>query len=178
MADAGSTGISSAHLERTLVLVKPDGVRRALIGDIIRRLDATGLKLIGSKLVQVDRPFAERHYTYEDIAVRHGEAIRNQLLEYITEGPVAAMVYEGIGAVAVVRKLCGSTEPAKSAPGTIRGDYCHQSYALCNDAKVAVRNVIHASATPEEAATEVALWFPDRELVSYRRSDQNEHFLD
>lgn len=178
MAAVRPSEASLAHLERTLVLVKPDGVRRALVGEIIRRLDTTGLKLVGLKLVQVERSFAERHYTYEDIAVRHGEAIRNQLLDYITEGPVAAMVYEGIGAVAVVRKLCGSTEPAKSAPGTIRGDFCHQSYGLCNDAGVAVHNVIHASASPEEATTEVALWFPPDEQVAYRRSDQAEHFLD
>jgi nucleoside-diphosphate kinase len=145
------------------------------VGEIIRRLEATGLKIVALKMVQVDRPFAERHYTYEDIAARHGEAIRNQLLDYITEGPVVAAAFEGIASVATIRKLCGSTEPTKSAPGTIRGDFCHHGYAFCNEVGQSIRNLVHASATVEEAKAEVALWFNHNEFISYRRSDQEEH---
>lgn len=167
--------IVAAHLERTLVLIKPDGVRRGIAMEVLSRFERVGLKIVGLKMIQVDRAFAEKHYTYEDIAVRHGEDIRNQLLDYIIEGPVIATVIEGIKAVETVRKLCGSTEPTKAAPGTIRGDYCHHGYLFCNAAQKAVRNVIHASASLEEAEREVALWFPQSEIFGYRRSDQEEH---
>ena len=165
------------HLERSLVIVKPDGVRRSLTGEVLKRIEATGIKLVALKMVRIDRAFAEKHYTHEDIGVRHGEEIREQLLRYITEGPVVAGVFEGIGCVSVIRKLCGSTEPAKSAPGTIRGDFCHHSYAFCNDIKESVRNVVHSSASVEEARTEVALWFQPGEIFNYRRSDQQEQLL-
>jgi nucleoside-diphosphate kinase len=163
------------HLERCLVLVKPDGVRRGLSGEILRRLEVTGLKVVALKMIKVDRNFAEKHYTYEDIAVRHGEAIRNQLLEYITEGPVIAAVFEGVACVATIRKICGKTEPSSSPAGTIRGDFCHQNYEFCNDVGQSIRNLVHASATVEEAKNEVSLWFGEQDFYSYRRSDQEEH---
>jgi nucleoside-diphosphate kinase len=169
--------IVEKHLEKCLVLVKPDGVRRGLASKILGRIERTGIKLIALKMVQVDRSFAERHYTYEDIGVRHGDEIRNQLLDYITEGPVVAAVFDGIGCISVIRKLCGSTEPAKSAPGTIRGDFCHHNYAFCNDVKRSIRNVIHASASVEEAKAEIAIWFQPNEFFNYRRSDQEEHLF-
>ncbi|HEV7398376.1 MAG TPA: nucleoside-diphosphate kinase [Pyrinomonadaceae bacterium] len=163
------------HLQKCLVLIKPDGVRRGLAGEVLKRLEVTGLKIVALKMVQVDRSFAEKHYTYEDIGVRHGEAIRNQLLDYITEGPVIAAVLEGVACVPTIRKICGSTEPSSSPAGTIRGDFCHQNYDFCNDAERSIRNLIHASATAEEALREVRLWFADQEFFSYRRSDQSEH---
>lgn len=163
-------------IERTLIIIKPDGVRRGISMEILSRFEKVGLKIVGLKMVHVDRAFAERHYTYEDIAVRHGEEIRNQLLDYIIESPVIVVAVEGLSAVSVVRKICGKTEPASADPGTIRADYCHQSYALCDLTKKAVYNVIHASATLPEAKNEVALWFSDEELFSYRRSDEIEHF--
>ena len=162
--------------ERTLILIKPDGVRRALSGKIIARLERAGLKLIALKMLQADRTTAEKHYTYEDISVRHGDHIRQILLNYITEGPIIAAVFEGVSAVEVVRKIAGSTEPLKSAPGTIRGDYCHHSYKHCESKKTTIKNVIHASASPNEAVMEVAVWFDEKELNSYRRSDECEHF--
>lgn len=163
------------HLERCLVLVKPDGVHRGLNGEILRRLELTGLKLVGLKMLQVDRQFAEKHYRYDDIAVRHSEAIWSQLLDYITEGPIVAAVFEGIACVATVRKICGKTEPTGSPAGTIRGDFCHHNYAFCNELGKSVRNLVHASATVEEAEMEVALWFDEKELHAYRRSDEAEH---
>jgi nucleoside-diphosphate kinase len=163
------------HIERALVLIKPDGLRRGISMNILSRFERVGLKIIGLKMVHVNREFAEKHYTHEDITVRHGEAIRNQLLDYITEGPVIAAVLEGVASVKVIRKLCGSTEPATASPGTIRGDYCHQSYALSNDVGKAIYNVIHASATTEEGVKESELWFSPSELVEYRRSDEAEH---
>ena len=163
------------HLERTLLLIKPDAVRRGIAMEVLSRFERAGLKIVGLKMVQVDRAFAEKHYTYEDIVVRHGEAIRNQLLDYITEGPVVVAVVEGIKAVEIVRKLCGTTEPTASAPGTIRGDYCHHGFAFSRAVEQSIRNVIHASASIEEAETEIALWFTASECFDYRRSDQQEH---
>ena len=164
-----------SHLERTLVIIKPDGVFRGISMKVLSRFERAGLKLVGLKLIKIDREFAQKHYTYEDIAVRHGDNIRNQLLDFITEGPVIAALIQGIKAVETVRKICGSTEPVKAAPGTIRGDYCHHSYSFCNDANRSIRNVIHASASLEEAAREVKLWFNDSEIFDYHRSDQEEH---
>jgi len=163
------------NIERTLVLIKPDGVNRGLSMEILSRFEKVGLKIVGLKFTHVERTFAEKHYTYEDIAVRHGEEIRNQLLDYITEGPVVAAVIEGVKAVETVRKLCGSTEPTAAAPGTIRGDYCHHGYDFCNAVGKAVRNVVHASASPEEGQQEVNLWFSESEIVNYERSDESEH---
>lgn len=163
------------HLERTLLLIKPDAVRRGLAMEVLSRFERAGLKIVGLKMVKVDRAFAEKHYTYEDIAVRHGEAVRNQLLDYIIEDPVVAAVVEGIKAVETVRKLCGATEPTAAAPGTIRGDYCHHGFEFSRAAGQAIRNIIHASASVEEAETEIALWFTASECFDYRRSDQQEH---
>lgn len=165
-------------MERTLCLIKPDGVRRSLVGEILSRFERKGLKIVALKLVQANRELAERHYTYEDIAVRHGEAVREALIRFLTSGPVAAFVVEGVAAVENVRTLCGATEPLKSPPGTIRGDFAHHTFALTAQAGEAVRNLIHASANAEDAAREIPLWFTPGEICVFRRSDQNEHFLD
>jgi nucleoside-diphosphate kinase len=153
-------------IERTLVLIKPDGVQRCIMGRVLTRFEDVGLKVVGMKMVWVDKKFAEQHYT-DDIAKRRGEKVREQLLDLITMGPVVAMVLEGINAVEIVRKMTGETEPGAAAPGTIRGDFAHVSFKYADANEVAVRNIIHASGNKEEAKTEVKLWFSKEELHTY-----------
>jgi nucleoside-diphosphate kinase len=140
--------------ERTLVLVKPDGVQRLLVGRIVGRFEERGLKIVGLKLVRVDRSLAERHY-----AVHRGKPFFEGLLAFITSGPLVAMVLEGPQAIAVVRSMVGATRPAEAAPGTIRGDLALET----------AQNLIHASDGPETATAEVALWFGADELLTYDR---------
>lgn len=154
-------------IERTLVLVKPDGVQRALIGRVIERFENAGLKIVGMKMVWADRNFAEKHYT-EDIAIRRGKEVREVLLQFITAGPVVAMVLEGVEVVEVVRKLVGGTEPKMALPGTIRGDFSHHSIAHTNELKKSIANLIHASGNKQEAEAEIKLWFDRKELHSYK----------
>jgi nucleoside-diphosphate kinase len=154
-------------IERTLVLLKPDAVQRAVCGEIISRFEKVGLKIVGMKMHWSDESHAKKHYT-EDITIRRGESIRNRLLKFLKEGPVVAIVLEGINAVEVVRKIVGGTEPKTALPGTIRGDYAHQSYDYADKKEIAVRNLIHASSSKEEAVTEIALWFAQNELHSYK----------
>jgi nucleoside-diphosphate kinase len=140
--------------ERTLVIVKPDGVQRGLVGPILTRFEARGLKIVGLKLVQVSRELAERHY-----AEHEGKGFYPGLLTYITSGPVVVASVEGTSAVQMVRNVVGATNPLNAAPGTIRAD-------LALDIG---RNLIHASDAPETAERELALWFAAEELVSYPR---------
>ena len=141
--------------ERTLVIVKPDGVQRGLIGEIIGRLERRGLKLEGLKLMQIDRALAERHY-----AEHVGKPFYEGLVSYITACPVVVAVFAGNDAIAVVRTTIGKTNPAEAAPGTIRGDLALE----------VGRNLIHGSDGPESARREVALFFAREELVSYERA--------
>lgn len=147
--------------ERTLLIVKPDGVRRGLIGRIISRFEEAGLLLVGMKLVEADEALLAKHYE-EHI----GKPFYPSLLELMMSNPVIAFVLEGEGAISVCRKLTGATNPENAAPGTIRGDFAH---ALPNG-----QNLIHASATTEDAEREVPLWFSDQELFSFQRAD-HEH---
>ena len=140
--------------ERTLVLVKPDGVQRQLAGRIISRFEERGFKIVGLKLVAVDRELAERHY-----AIHRDRPFFAGLIEFITSSPVVAMVLEGPAAIATVRSIVGATRPEQAAPGTIRGDL----------ALVTSQNLVHASDGPETAASELALWFRAEELLSYSR---------
>jgi nucleoside-diphosphate kinase len=140
--------------ERTLVLVKPDGVQRLLLGRIIARFEERGLKLVGLKLLQVDRRFAERHYE-----VHRGKQFFEGLLDFITSGPLVAMALDGPNAIAVVRSMVGATRPHEAAAGTIRGDLAVET----------AQNLVHASDGPETAAAELALWFGPGELVDYGR---------
>lgn len=140
--------------ERTLVLVKPDGVQRLLIGPIVGRFEQRGLKIIGLKLVVADRQLAERHY-----AVHRGKPFFEGLLEFITSGPLVAMALEGPRAIAVVRSMVGATRPEDAGAGTIRGDLALET----------AQNLIHASDGPETAASELALWFRPAELLDYER---------
>ena len=141
--------------QRTLVLVKPDGVQRALVGEILRRLEGRGLKLVGLKMMTVSNEVAGRHY-----AEHQGKPFYGGLISFITSGPVVAMVWEGREAVAVVRALMGATDPLKAQPGTIRGD-------LALDHGM---NLIHGSDSPARAETEVALFFKPGEHFEYERT--------
>ncbi len=155
-------------ISRTLVLIKPDGVKRALSGEIIRRFERVGLKIIGMKMVWVDREFSKQHYS-----AHVGKQFYNNLEKYLTMGPVIAMVLEGINAVELARKIVGGTEPNKSAPGTIRGDYAHHTFSYTDKKGKSTMNLIHASGNEEEAKQEIALWFAPEELHDYKRSDDD-----
>lgn len=178
--------------ERTLVLIKPDGIQRGLIGEIIKRYEQSGLKLVGIKMMVPTAEFVEQHYTVdpewriktgmktiesyrkkgkqppsEDPNVITGIILAN-LKKYLSAGPVIAMVWQGMHAVGIVRKITGSTEPLTSDVGTIRGDYTIDSYEISDVDGRAVRNLIHASGSTDESAKEIALWFKDNELTGYR----------
>jgi len=140
--------------ERTLVLIKPDGVQRLLVGRILARFEERGLKLVALKLALVDRPFAERHY-----AVHRGKPFFEGLLDFITSGPLVALALEGPNAIAVVRSMVGATRPHEAAPGSIRGDLAVET----------AQNLVHASDAAETASAELALWFSPGELLDYDR---------
>ncbi len=139
-------------MERSLVLVKPDGVQRGLIGEIIKRLERRGLRLIGGKFLQVPRALAEEHY-----GIHQGKPFYESLLDYITSAPVMAMAWDGPDAVAAIRQTMGATRPTEAAPGSIRHDFGLEIG----------RNLTHASDSPENGEKEVALWFSDVELVDW-----------
>ncbi len=162
-------------LERTLVLIKPDGVQRGLIGEIIKRFEQRGLKIVGLKLTVADQKTAEKHYT-EDITKRRGEKVRKNLLKYIISSPIIAIAIEGIDAIENVRKICGDTESKKAIPGTIRGDFSHMSYGHADEKNMALKNIVHSSSNKEEAAQELKVWFSPEEIHSYKRSD-DEHIV-
>ena len=141
-------------MERSLVLVKPDGVQRGLVGEVISRLERRGLRLVGARFVQVSKDLAETHY-----AVHQGKAFYEGLISYITSAPVMAMVWEGPNAVAAIRQTMGSTRPTEAAPGSLRHDFALE----------VGRNLTHASDSVENGANEVALWFKPEELVHWNR---------
>nr|WP_157641343.1 nucleoside-diphosphate kinase [Longispora albida] len=151
--------------ERTLVVCKPDAVARGLIGRVVQRIEDAGLKIVGAKMALMDAAFTRQHYA--DLEQRHGAAVYAANAEAMRRGPVLALVVEGVEAVGNVRRLVGPTYPDQAPPGTVRGDFAHHSRAHCTAAGKAVANLIHASATPEEAAAEVALWFSEAELFDY-----------
>lgn len=178
--------------ERTLVVIKPDGIQRSLIGRIITYYERTGLKLVGMKMLLVTPDFVEKHYLIDPDWKRKvgeksikayrekgltpptenpeeaGERVLAKLKKYICSGPVIAMVWQGMHAVGIVRKITGSTEPLTSDVGTIRGDLTIDSYEVSDTDGRAIRNLIHASGTVEEAEKEIALWFKPDELINYR----------
>lgn len=162
-------------IERTLVLIKPDGVERGLVGQILSRFEQAGLKIAGLKLTMVDKDFAKKHYT-EDISKRRGEHVREQMVEMLSSGPVVAVALEGIESIALVRKMVGATEPKAAEPGTIRGDFAHVSYGWADAKGIGVRNVVHASSSAEDAESEVGLWFAETDLHSYA-SVHDRHIL-
>jgi nucleoside-diphosphate kinase len=142
-------------MERSLVLVKPDGVQRGLVGEVIARLERRGLLIAGAKFMQVGRELAEEHY-----AIHKGKSFYEGLISYITSSPVMAMVWEGPNAIAAIRQTMGATRPLEAAPGTIRHDFALE----------VGRNLTHASDSPENGEKEVALWFKKEELVSWERA--------
>jgi nucleoside-diphosphate kinase len=141
-------------VERSLVLVKPDGVQRALIGEVISRLERRGLRLVAAKFLQVSRELADTHY-----AIHKGKPFYEGLISYITSAPVMAMVWEGPNAVAAIRQTMGATRPTEAAPGSLRHDFALE----------VGRNLTHASDTVENGVNEVALWFRNEELVNWNR---------
>jgi len=157
-------------IERTLVLLKPDAVKRGLMGRVISRFEDAGLKVVGSKMVLINEEFGKKHYY--DIAARRGEKVLQVLLKFMTTGPVMALCLEGISAVENVRKLVGGTEPKSALPGTIRGDFSHISFAYADAQGKAIENLIHASGNAEEAKQEIALWFTAEELHSYKTAHE------
>lgn len=181
-------------IERTLVLVKPDGVQRGLIGEVLKRFEQRGLKVVGMKMVRPDVEMTKRHYTedmewmvstgtntkksYEKKGIKDertpeeiGRWVRGLLMGYLSSGPVVAVVLEGYHAVSIVRKLVGPTEPSAAAPGTIRGDYSTESYEMSDKHKRPVKNIVHASDSAKTAAQEIKVWFAESELYDYERVD-------
>ena len=174
------------------MLIKPDGVQRSLVGEIVKRYERTGLKLVGLRFFVPTSEMVEKHYLiddgwlesvgtktkssyekkgekppFEDV-VEGGKWVLEKLKKFLSSGPVVAMVWEGNEAVGVVRKITGGTEPLSSDIGTIRGDFTVDSYPLADTDGRAVRNLVHASGSPEEAKKEIKTWFEDKELVDYR----------
>jgi len=178
--------------ERTLVIIKPDGVQRTLVGEIIGRYERTGLKLVGIKMLVPTQEMVEKHYTLDpkwkqvvgekaiasykkkgqtppsDDPIAVGDTVVERLKTYMVSSPVVAMVWQGAHSVEVIRKITGGTEPRSSDVGTIRGDFVLDSYQMADSDNRAIRNLIHASGSVEEANNEIDLWFTSSELVDYR----------
>lgn len=178
--------------ERTFVIIKPDGIQRSLIGEVVGRFERIGLKLIAMKMVLPSEEMAKKHYTLDPEWVRKtgeksianytkkgltppsnnpveiGDKVLENLIKYITSGPVVAMAWQGAHAVGIVRKIVGGTEPLTSDVGTIRGDFVLDSYQISDSDGRAVRNIIHASGNIEEAKGEISLWFKDSEIIKYK----------
>jgi len=144
-------------MERTFVMIKPDGVQRRLIGKILQRFEEAGLKIVAMKFLKVTQELAEKHYE-----IHKGKPFYESLIKYITSGPVLAMVIEGQNAIERIRKMVGATDPQKAMPGTIRGDFCQHIG----------RNIIHASDAKETAEKEIKLWFNNEEIISYEMDDE------
>ncbi|MEX0932374.1 MAG: nucleoside-diphosphate kinase [Parcubacteria group bacterium] len=178
--------------ERTLVVIKPDGIQRSLIGEIVQRFERIGLKLVGVKMLVPTEEFVEAHYTLDPewrritgekrvkAAKERGEVLATEdpyeitavilekLKKYITSGPVVAMVWEGAHVVEIVRKVTGGTEPRSTDVGTIRGDLVLDSYQMADTDGRSVRNLLHASGSVEEAEKEINHWFKSEEVIGYR----------
>lgn len=181
----------SVEKERTLILIKPDGVQRSLVGEIVRRIERSGLKIVALKMFVPTSEKLIEHYHKDDAwflekgerivegrkerglpvekgPIEYGRSIIDQLVTFMTAGPIVAMVVQGNQAVAVVKKLVGATEPLTSDVGTIRGDYTVDSYEHAGLQERAVRNLVHCSDKPEEAEREISVWFSPKEIVAYR----------
>jgi nucleoside-diphosphate kinase len=178
--------------ERTLVVLKPDGVQRSLIGEVIKRIERVGMKLVAIKMLVPDEEFIRKHYTVDPAWIRKtgekniksfhekgqtppsdnplevGELVLERTKNYMTSGPVVAMVWQGAHAVSIIRKIVGGTEPATSDVGTIRGDFVMDSYEMAESDNRSVRNIIHASGTVEDASIEIPHWFENEEILNYK----------
>lgn len=191
-------------MERTVIIIKHDGVARGLMGEILQRYERVGLKLVAMKLVYATREMGMKHYPDDEAwyakvgersleeyetkgidpiehigtadKVKIGKMVKQWNVEYLTEGPVLAMVFEGYGAIKIGRKITGETNPSKALPGTVRGDFTSDNAELANAKKRPFRNLIHASGSEEEAANEIELWFTKDELHEYMRCDEGMMF--
>lgn len=187
--------------EKTLVLVKPDGVKRGLVGEVIKRIERRGLKVIALKMVQVNREHLENHFpkaeewverlgqktlkTYTEYGIdpvqaqgtgdpkELGKMVKESLFSYMQSGPIVALVIQGIHAIDMVRKLAGHTLPVFAEMGTVRGDYSVDSPAVANVENRAIHNIMHASETVEEATNEISLWFKPEEVHAYKRAEED-----
>lgn len=197
--------MSQELIQRSLVLVKPDGVKRGLVGEIITRFEKAGLKIVALKMVWVDGELVSKHYpddrtelmeaigkktletyakfgmdaqeqlgTMDPIAL--GKMVNEWNVDFLTSGPVVAMVLEGVHAIDNIRMIAGNTLPTFATPGTIRGDFSVDSPAVANSKKRSVRNLVHASGNEEEAKYEIQLWFHENELQNYKRADEDVMF--
>src|SRR3989344_1751521 len=194
----------SLRQEQTLVLIKPDGVKRGLVGEIIQRIEQRGLKVIAMQMLWAQRKDLDNHYSnseenlksmgektlvnYQkqglnileevgtDNPIKIGGMVREWILDFMTSGPIVKMVVQGVHAVEMVRKLVGNTIPANAEMGTIRGDFSVDSAILANAQKRGIRNVIHASGTVTEAEKEIALWLSEKEIYQYQRAEEDTMF--
>lgn len=190
--------------QKTLVLVKPDGVKRGLVGEVLSRIERRGLKIVALKMVAVDRAHLENHFPKSEEWVGRlgdkglktfaeyeldpkelmgtndrmevGKKVKESLFAYMTSGPIVAVVIEGLHAIDMVRKLAGHTLPVFAEMGTIRGDYSVDSPAIANVEGRAIQNIMHASETSEEAENEISLWFRPEEIHSYKRAEEDVMF--
>jgi len=181
-------------IERTFVLIKPDAVQRGIVGQIIERFERVGLRIAALKLVWPTKEIVDEHYPnveqwlrsvgekalkgyekqgkkVEEDPIEIGKRVKRMLLDYLTSGPVIAMVLEGNHAVKLVRKIVGPTEPLEAPPGTIRGDFTKDSYVSADTLGRSVRNIIHASDSKKEAEREIRIWFSESEIIDYERPD-------
>lgn len=187
--------------EKTLVLVKPDGVKRGLIGEVIRRIEQRGLKVIALKMFTATREQINDHYPKDPVWIKRlgektlsnyakygldpineigtdeaeeiGKLVREWIIDFMVSGPIVKMIVQGLHAVDMVRKLAGNTLPSLAEMGTIRGDYSVDSPALANADKRALHNLVHASETPEEAQHEIEFWFSPEEIHEYKRAEED-----
>lgn len=161
-------------MERTLILIKPDAVQRTIVGEIITRFERVGLKIIGMKMLEPSSELYHEHYEkISQLISRRGQAVFDVNLEFMMQGPVIALVLEGVGAAALVRKMVGETEPATAQPGTIRGDYSHVSFDHANAVGAGIPNLVHASGDAAEAEAEIKLWFAPDELFNYATTHEH-----
>lgn len=161
------------NVENTLVVFKPDAVQRGIVGDILTRFERVGLKIVGTKMISPTRDHYYKHYEeIGQMVTRRGDKAFQVTLDFMLQGPVIAMVFEGVEAVALVRKLVGGTEPKSADPGTIRGDFSHMSFGYADGQDKGIPNLIHASGDPEEAKREIDHWFSQAELYSYERASE------
>lgn len=155
-------------MERTLIILKPDAVKRGVVGEILSRFERVGLKIVGAKMLKPSYDDYFHHYeAISGMISRRGQKAFDVTLEMMQEGPVIALVLEGIEAVSLVRKMVGTTEPKSAQPGTIRGDYAHISFTHADKENIGTPNIIHASGDEKEAEKEITHWFSDSELFDY-----------
>jgi nucleoside-diphosphate kinase len=161
----------SSTIERTLILLKPDALQRGIAGEIMTRFERVGLKIVGIKMVSPSKEHYHTHYEkISKMITRRGQKAFDVTLDFMSIGPVIAIVLEGIQAVSEVRKMVGATEPKEAQPGTIRGDYAHISFLHADTVNSGIPNLIHASGEPDEAVQEIAHWFSEDEMFDYQHA--------